>query len=120
MAGRGVYIGNECSELCYEIIQEGRKRNDTQGCDYIPRLEEILEYLDEYVIGQTNAKRELSVAVYNHYKRINNIGNDNEDNVEIAKSNIALIGPTGSGKTLLAQTLARTLNVPFAIADATS
>jgi ATP-dependent Clp protease ATP-binding subunit ClpX len=120
IAGSGVYICNECIELCYEIIQEELKMDDTQVFDYIPRPQEILESLDEYVIGQTNAKRALSVAVYNHYKRINNIGNDNEDNVEIAKSNIALIGPTGSGKTLLAQTLARTLNVPFAIADATS
>lgn len=120
IAGSGVYICNECIELCYEIIQEELKMDDTQVFDYIPRPQEILESLDEYVIGQTNAKRALSVAVYNHYKRINNIGNDNEDNVEITKSNIALIGPTGSGKTLLAQTLARTLNVPFAIADATS
>ena len=120
IADSGDYICNECIELCYEIIQEELKMDDTQVFDYIPRPQEILESLDEYVIGQTNAKRALSVAVYNHYKRINNIGNDNEDNVEIAKSNIALIGPTGSGKTLLAQTLARTLNVPFAIADATS
>src|SRR5699024_8178868 len=96
------------------------KMDDTQVFDYIPRPQEILESLDEYVIGQTNAKRALSVAVYNHYKRINNIGNENEDNVEIAKSNIALIGQTGYGNTLLAQTIALRLNVPFAIADATS
>src|SRR5699024_7712987 len=96
---------------------EELKMDTTAVFDYIPKPQEILESLDEYVIGQLNAKRALSVAVYNHYKRINNTG---EDEVEIAKSNIALIGPTGSGKTLLAQTLARSLNVPFVIADATS
>ena len=117
IAGSGVYICNECIELCYEIIEEELKMDHTAVFDYIPKPQEILESLDEYVIGQLNAKRALSVAVYNHYKRINN---SNEDEVEIAKSNIALIGPTGSGKTLLAQTLARSLNVPFAIADATS
>ncbi|CAM4150494.1 ATP-dependent Clp protease ATP-binding subunit ClpX [Jeotgalicoccus halotolerans] len=117
IAGSGVYICNECIELCYEIIEEELKMDTTAVFDYIPKPQEILESLDEYVIGQLNAKRALSVAVYNHYKRINNTG---EDEVEIAKSNIALIGPTGSGKTLLAQTLARSLNVPFAIADATS
>ena len=117
IAGSGVYICNECIELCYEIIEEELKMDTTAVFDYIPKPQEILESLDEYVIGQLNAKRALSVAVYNHYKRINNMG---EDEVEIAKSNIALIGPTGSGKTLLAQTLARSLNVPFAIADATS
>lgn len=117
IAGSGVYICNECIELCYEIIEEELKMDHTAVFDYIPKPQEILESLDEYVIGQLNAKRALSVAVYNHYKRINNMG---EDEVEIAKSNIALIGPTGSGKTLLAQTLARSLNVPFAIADATS
>lgn len=117
IAGSGVYICNECIELCYEIIEEELKMEDTAVFDYIPKPQEILEALDEYVIGQVNAKRALSVAVYNHYKRVNSLG---EDEVEIAKSNIALIGPTGSGKTLLAQTMARTLNVPFAIADATS
>ena len=104
IAGSGVYICNECIELCYEIIEEELKMDHTAVFDYIPKPQEILESLDEYVIGQLNAKRALSVAVYNHYKRINN---SNEDEVEIAKSNIALIGPTGSGKTLLAQTLAR-------------
>ncbi|GAB3060546.1 ATP-dependent Clp protease ATP-binding subunit ClpX [Salinicoccus sesuvii] len=117
IAGSGVYICNECIELCHEIIEEELKTEKTQVFTEIPKPQEILSALDDYVIGQENAKRALSVAVYNHYKRINQ---NQEDGVEISKSNIALIGPTGSGKTLLAQTLARTLNVPFAIADATS
>ncbi|CAD2075366.1 ATP-dependent Clp protease ATP-binding subunit ClpX [Phocicoccus pinnipedialis] len=118
IAGSGVYICNECIELCYEIIEEELKDTETEFLTEIPKPREILEALDEYVIGQEQAKRALSVAVYNHYKRINQ--RMNEDEVELSKSNIALIGPTGSGKTLLAQTLARTLHVPFAIADATS
>ncbi|MCG1009198.1 ATP-dependent Clp protease ATP-binding subunit ClpX [Salinicoccus sp. ID82-1] len=117
IAGSGVYICNECIELCHEIIEEELKSEKTQVFTEIPKPQEILDALNDYVIGQENAKRALSVAVYNHYKRINQ---NQEDGVEISKSNIALIGPTGSGKTLLAQTLARTLNVPFAIADATS
>ena len=117
IAGSGVYICNECIELCYEIIEEELKDTETEFLTEIPKPREILEALDEYVIGQDKAKRALSVAVYNHYKRINQSG---DDEVELSKSNIALIGPTGSGKTLLAQTLARTLHVPFAIADATS
>ncbi|MCG7332141.1 ATP-dependent Clp protease ATP-binding subunit ClpX [Salinicoccus roseus] len=117
IAGSGVYICNECIELCHEIIEEELKSEKTEVFTEIPKPQEILEALNDYVIGQDNAKRALSVAVYNHYKRINQ---NQEDGVEISKSNIALIGPTGSGKTLLAQTLARTLNVPFAIADATS
>ncbi|CAD2077731.1 ATP-dependent Clp protease ATP-binding subunit ClpX [Phocicoccus schoeneichii] len=117
IAGSGVYICNECIELCYEIIEEELKDTETEFLTEIPKPREILEALDEYVIGQDKAKRALSVAVYNHYKRINQRG---DDEVELSKSNIALIGPTGSGKTLLAQTLARTLHVPFAIADATS
>ncbi|MFB9859781.1 ATP-dependent Clp protease ATP-binding subunit ClpX [Salinicoccus siamensis] len=117
IAGSGVYICNECIELCHEIIEEELKSEKTEVITEVPKPQEILEALNDYVIGQDNAKRALSVAVYNHYKRINQ---NQEDGVEISKSNIALIGPTGSGKTLLAQTLARTLNVPFAIADATS
>ncbi|GAA3724732.1 ATP-dependent Clp protease ATP-binding subunit ClpX [Salinicoccus jeotgali] len=117
IAGSGVYICNECIELCHEIIEEELKSEKTEVITEVPKPQEILEALNDYVIGQDNAKRALSVAVYNHYKRINQ---NEEDGVEISKSNIALIGPTGSGKTLLAQTLARTLNVPFAIADATS
>lgn len=117
IAGSGVYICNECIELCYEIIEEELKDTETEFLTEIPKPKEILEALNEYVIGQDKAKRALSVAVYNHYKRVNQ---RNDDEVELAKSNIALIGPTGSGKTLLAQTLARTLHVPFAIADATS
>ena len=120
IAGSGVYICNECIELCYEIIQEELKMDDTQVFDYIPRPQEILESLDEYVIGQTNAKRALSVAVYNHYKRISSNNETNDDGVSLQKSNILLMGPTGSGKTYLAQTLARILDVPFAIADATT
>lgn len=118
IAGSGVYICNECIELCHEIIEEELKSESTEIFTEIPKPQEILTALNDYVIGQDKAKRALSVAVYNHYKRINQ--NTNEDDVEISKSNIALIGPTGSGKTLLAQTLAKTLNVPFAIADATS
>lgn len=118
IAGSGVYICNECIDLCHEIIEEELKSEPAEAFTEIPKPQEILTALNDYVIGQDNAKRALSVAVYNHYKRINQ--NTNENDVEISKSNIALIGPTGSGKTLLAQTLAKTLNVPFAIADATS
>ncbi len=118
IAGSGVYICNECIELCYEIIEEELKTEHKAIFTELPKPQEILESLNDYVIGQDDAKRALSVAVYNHYKRINQESSD--DDVEISKSNIALIGPTGSGKTLLAQTLARTLDVPFAIADATS
>ena len=118
IAGSGVYICNECIELCYEIIEEELKTEHKAVFTELPKPQEILESLNDYVIGQDKAKRALSVAVYNHYKRINQ--ENSNDDVEISKSNIALIGPTGSGKTLLAQTLARTLDVPFAIADATS
>lgn len=117
IAGSGVYICNECIDLCHEIIEEELKDSPKELLTDIPKPGEIQAALDEYVIGQEKAKRALSVAVYNHYKRVNHESNDE---VEISKSNIALIGPTGSGKTLLAQTLARTLEVPFAIADATS
>ncbi|MGX7013325.1 ATP-dependent Clp protease ATP-binding subunit ClpX [Vagococcus silagei] len=124
VAGPGVYICNECIDLCKEIIDE--EIQDEMATDLINVLkpQEILEVLNEYVIGQERAKKVLSVAVYNHYKRVQQLIMDEveeeDDGVELQKSNICLIGPTGSGKTFLAQTLARTLNVPFAIADATS
>ncbi|MGM9988612.1 MAG: ATP-dependent protease ATP-binding subunit ClpX [Bacillaceae bacterium] len=118
VAGPGVYICDECIELCTEIVQEELSKDEEVEFQDIPKPMEIREILDEYVIGQDRAKKALAVAVYNHYKRINS--NSKIDDVELSKSNICLIGPTGSGKTLLAQTLARILNVPFAIADATS
>lgn len=118
VAGPGVYICDECIELCTEIVEEELGTEEEVEFKDVPKPKEICEILDEYVIGQDQAKKSLSVAVYNHYKRINS--NSKIDDVELSKSNIAMIGPTGSGKTLLAQTLARILNVPFAIADATS
>ena len=120
VAGPGVYICDECIELCKEIIDEEFYEEAIREFTEVPKPQELLDTLNEYVIGQDRAKRALAVAVYNHYKRIN-VGIDAEDNdVELQKSNICLIGPTGSGKTFLAQTLAKSLNVPFAIADATS
>lgn len=118
VAGPGVYICDECIELCTEIVEEELGTEEEVGFKDVPKPQEIREILNEYVIGQDQAKKSLAVAVYNHYKRINS--NSKVDDVELSKSNISLIGPTGSGKTLLAQTLARILNVPFAIADATS
>ncbi|MCU9614044.1 ATP-dependent protease ATP-binding subunit ClpX [Caldibacillus lycopersici] len=118
VAGPGVYICDECIELCTEIVEEELGTEEEVEFKDVPKPIEIREILDEYVIGQDQAKKTLAVAVYNHYKRINS--KSKVDDVELAKSNISLIGPTGSGKTLLAQTLARILNVPFAIADATS
>ena len=119
VAGSGVYICNECIELCSEIVEEELAQSEPEGLTELPTPKEIMDKLNDYVIGQEKAKKSLAVAVYNHYKRVQQLG-PNEDEVELQKSNVALIGPTGSGKTLLAQTLAKTLNVPFAIADATS
>lgn len=128
IAGPGVYICDECIELCNEIIEEELGETTVPVLAELPKPREIAAFLDEYVIGQDATKRALAVAVYNHYKRIRAAGTADaarsgpadEDEVELAKSNILLLGPTGSGKTLLAQTLARMLNVPFAIADATA
>jgi len=116
----GVYICNECIDLCKEIIDEELNEAAPLDLDNIPTPIEIKKILDDYVIGQVDAKRALSVAVYNHYKRINKMEHLKDGDTELQKSNIALIGPTGSGKTFLAQTLARILKVPFAIADATT
>ena len=122
IAGPGVYICDECIDLCNEIIEEELSEPSEVGLDDLPRPADIRRFLDDYVVGQDAAKKALSVAVYNHYKRIQagDTGGSSGADVEIAKSNILLLGPTGSGKTLLAQTLARLLNVPFAIADATA
>jgi len=119
IAGPGVYICDECVELCMEIVEEESHHDNEVELKEIPKPKEIKEFLDQWVIGQDDAKRVLAVAVYNHYKRIYSSTGKNEE-VELTKSNIALIGPTGVGKTLLAQSLAKLLNVPFAIADATS
>src|SRR5216110_2605370 len=118
IAGPGVYICDECIDLCNEIIEEELSESSELKLEELPKPREIYEFLDDYVIGQEQAKKVLSVAVYNHYKRIQ-VGATGDD-VELQKSNILLLGPTGCGKTLLAQTLARMLNVPFAIADATA
>jgi ATP-dependent Clp protease ATP-binding subunit ClpX len=122
IAGPGVYICDECIDLCNEIIEEELSETSDLQFGELPKPREIFEFLDQYVIGQDTAKKALSVAVYNHYKRVQAGApvRTKDDAVELAKSNILLLGPTGSGKTLLAQTLARMLNVPFAIADATA
>lgn len=118
VAGPGVYICDECIELCTEIVEEELGHEEELDLKDIPKPKEIRDILDQYVIGQEQAKKSLSVAVYNHYKRVNS--QSKIEDVELTKSNILLLGPTGSGKTLLAQTMAKILNVPFAIADATS
>lgn len=118
VAGPGVYICDECIELCTEIVEEELGHEEELDLKEIPKPREIRDILDQYVIGQEQAKKSLSVAVYNHYKRVNT--QSKIEDVELQKSNILLLGPTGSGKTLLAQTMAKILNVPFAIADATS
>ena len=123
IAGPGVYICDECIDLCNEIIEEELAETSELGLDELPKPREIFEFLEQFVIGQDPAKRALSVAVYNHYKRIQageTASKKDAEAVDISKSNILLIGPTGCGKTYLAQTLARMLNVPFAIADATA
>ena len=119
IAGPGVYICDECIDLCNEIIEEELSETSELRFDELPKPREIFDFLGDYIIGQDHAKKILSVAVYNHYKRVQ-FGQAHRDDVELAKSNILLLGPTGCGKTLLAQTLARMLNVPFAIADATA
>ncbi|GAB3913781.1 hypothetical protein GCM10027613_05970 [Microlunatus endophyticus] len=128
IAGPGVYICDECIDLCNEILEEEFSESaDARTLDELPKPQQIRQFLDQYVIGQDSAKRALAVAVYNHYKRVqaaqatsNTARRAEDDGVELGKSNILLIGPTGSGKTYLAQTLAKMLNVPFAIADATA
>jgi ATP-dependent Clp protease ATP-binding subunit ClpX len=119
IAGPGVYICDECIDLCNEIIEEELAESGDVKFDELPKPMEIRAFLDQYVVGQDQAKKALAVAVYNHYKRINSAGS-RDDDVELDKSNILLVGPTGVGKTLLAQTLARILDVPFTIADATT
>ena len=119
IAGPGVYICDECIDLCNEIIEEELSETGELSLEELPKPVEIFEFLNDYIVGQEQAKRILAVAVYNHYRRVQ-YGAAQRDDVELAKSNILLIGPTGCGKTLLAQTLARMLNVPFAIADATA
>jgi ATP-dependent Clp protease ATP-binding subunit ClpX len=120
IAGPSVFICDECVELCNDIIREELEDKSEEGRSSLPKPQEIKNTLDDYVIGQQRAKKVLSVAVYNHYKRLETLAHQDKGDIELAKSNILLIGPTGCGKTLLAETLARLLNVPFTIADATT
>lgn len=120
LQGPNVYICNQCVALCEQMLEEDANHELDIDLNHVPKPDEMIAYLDQYVIGQERAKKVLAVAVYNHYKRINHLAHGADDDVELQKSNICLIGPTGSGKTFLAQTLAKSLNVPFAIADATS
>ena len=120
IAGPGVYICDECIDLCNEIIEEELSDTSELHFDELPKPREIYEFLNEYIVGQELAKKILAVAVYNHYKRVQVVASSGSDDIELSKSNILLMGPTGCGKTFLAQTLARMLNVPFAIADATA
>lgn len=120
IAGNNVFICNECVALSQEIIKEELSEEVLADLTEVPKPKELLDVLNQYVVGQDRAKRALSVAVYNHYKRVSFTESRDDDDVDLQKSNILMIGPTGSGKTFLAQTLAKSLNVPFAIADATS
>jgi ATP-dependent Clp protease ATP-binding subunit ClpX len=121
IAGPSVYICDECIDLCVDIISEEREREESRGPKLkVPKPIDIKNHLDDFVVGQDLAKKSLAVAVHNHYKRVNSVATSKKDDVELAKSNILLIGPTGSGKTYLAQTIAKILNVPFAMADATT
>lgn len=120
LQGPGVFICNQCVDLCEQVLSDERNYEEELNLQEMPRPDEMIAYLDQYVIGQDRAKKVLAVAVYNHYKRIKHLSEGADDDVELQKSNICFIGPTGSGKTFLAQTLAKSLHVPFAIADATS